>query len=155
MERLSRRNEGVAADYLRFSRALQTLADQSESVYAIDTNDIPLLNNGLNATAKHLSISQSLMEDEARAWDTGVLEDLKRQRDILVSMRDMFDRKDRLARDNIPQLERRIQSNEHKLALVRGRPLESVKAGEAEKIEEAIIKVCICSRRSEHFCLWE
>ncbi|KAI9783258.1 MAG: Sorting nexin mvp1 [Geoglossum umbratile] len=140
MERLSKRNEGIAADYLRFSRALQTLADQSESVYAIDTNDIPLLNDGLNATAKHLSISQSLMEDEARAWDTGVLEDLKRQRDILVSMRDMFDRKDKLARDNIPQLERRIQNNEHKLALVRGRPLESVKPGEAEKIEEAIVK---------------
>ncbi|KAI9766320.1 MAG: Sorting nexin mvp1 [Geoglossum simile] len=140
MERLSKRNEGIAADYLRFSRALQTLADQSGSVYAIDTNDIPLLNNGLNATAKHLSISQSLLEDEARAWDTGVLEDLKRQRDVLVSMRDMFDRKDRLARDNIPQLERRIQTNEHKLALVRGRPLESLKVGEAERIEEAIIK---------------
>ncbi|KAI9867860.1 MAG: Sorting nexin mvp1 [Trichoglossum hirsutum] len=139
-ERLSKRNEGVAADYQRFSRLLQTLADQSESVYAIDTNDIPLLNGGLNATAKHYATSQTLLEDEARAWDTGALEDLKIQRDILVGMRDMFDRKDRYARDNIPQLEKRIQNNEQKLALVRGRPVESVKIGEAERIEEAIIK---------------
>jgi hypothetical protein len=28
--------------------------------------------------AKHISNSQSLLEDEARAWDQGVLEDLKR-----------------------------------------------------------------------------
>ena len=28
--------------------------------------------------AKHVSNSQSLLEDEARAWDQGVLEDLKR-----------------------------------------------------------------------------
>ncbi|KAH0556725.1 hypothetical protein GP486_005488 [Trichoglossum hirsutum] len=139
-ERLSKRNEGLAADYQRLSRLLQTLADQSESVYAIDTNDIPLLNGGLNATAKHYAVSQSLLEDEARAWDTGALEDLKKQRDILVSVRDMFDRRDRYARDNIPQLEKRIQNNEQKLALLRGRPVESVKVGEAERIEEAIIK---------------
>jgi sorting nexin-8 len=148
-ERLSKRNEGVAADYQRFSRLLQTLADQSESVYAIDTNDIPLLNGGLNATAKHYATSQTLLEDEARAWDTGALEDLKIQRDILVGMRDMFDRKDRYARDNIPQLEKRIQNNEQKLALVRGRPVESVKIGEAERIEEAIIKVCACCRNAD------
>ncbi|KAL2357595.1 sorting nexin Mvp1 [Cryomyces antarcticus] len=140
LERLSKRKEGIAADYLRFSLALQSLTEVSGDTYAIDQNDVPLLNEGLTSTSKHLSTSQSLLEDEARAWDEGVLEDLKRQRDCLVSMRDMIDRRDRYAKDNIPQLEKRIQSNENKLAGIRARPEHQIKPGEAEKVEDAIIK---------------
>lgn len=140
LERLAKRNEGVAADYLRLSLGLQSLMETSSSTYAVDTNDVPLLNAGLHATSKHLTASQGLLEDEAKAWDVGVLEDLKRQRDALVSMRDMFERADRLSKDNIPQLERKIQANETKLAALRSR-VEGVKPGEIEKVEDAIIKV--------------
>lgn len=139
LERLAKRNEGLAADSLRFSLALQSLTESSNDTYAIDTNDVPLLNEGIGATAKHLSTSQSLLEDEARAWDEGVLEDLKRQRDCLVGMRDMFDRRDRLARDNIPQLERRIEASENKLQTLRQKPQGTVKVGEVEKVESSII----------------
>lgn len=139
LERLAKRNQGVAADYLRFSHALMALTESSESTYATDTNDVPLLNEGISSTAKHLTTSQSLLEDEARAWDEGVLEDFKKQRDTLVAIRDMFDRRDRYARDNIPQLERRIESNEHKLLGLMGRPEgSSVKPGEQEKLEQAV-----------------
>lgn len=141
LERLARRNEGMAADYMRLSLALQSLSEASESTYAVDTSEVPSLNAGLKATARHLSASQSLLEDEAKAWDDGVLEDLKTQRDNLVSIRDMFDRRDRYAKDNIPSLERRIQNNETKLAELRGRAEGSVKPGEIEKVEGAIIKV--------------
>ncbi|KAK7540373.1 sorting nexin Mvp1 [Phyllosticta citricarpa] len=140
MERLCKRNEGVAADYKRFGLALQSITEASNDTYAYDTNEVPLLNEGLNSTAKHLHASQSLLEDEARAWDEGVLEDLKRQRDCLVSMRDLFDRRDRLDRDNIPQLERRIKSNEAKLQGIRNKPENLIKPGEIEKVEEAIVK---------------
>lgn len=139
MDRLAKRNEGLAADQTRLSLSLQSLIESSQDTYATDNNDVPLLNEGLNSTAKHLSNSQVLLEDEARAWDQGVLEDLKRQRDALVSMRDMFDRRDRYDKDNIPFLERRIQSNETKLVNIRAKP--EVKPGEIEKVTEAIIKV--------------
>lgn len=141
LERLTKRNEGVAADYLRFALALQSLVDTTESTYSVDTNDVPLLNEGLSSTAKHMSASQSLLEDEARAWDEGVLEDLKRQRDVLVGMRDMFDRRDRYAKDNIPTLEKRIEANESKLSGLRNKPEGTVKPNEIEKVESAIIKV--------------
>lgn len=141
VDRLAKRNEGVAADHIRLSQSLQSLTDASQDTYATDTNDVPLLNEGLNATAKHLANTQSLLVDEARAWDQGVLEDLKRQRDTLVSMRDMFDRRDRYDKDNIPYLERRIQNNEAKLVAIRAKPAEMVKPGEVEKTTEAIIKV--------------
>lgn len=122
---------------------MQSLAEVSEDTYATDTNDCPLLNEGLHATAKHLSNSQSLLEDEARAWDLGVLEDMKRQRDSLVSLREMFDRRDRYDKDNIPSLERRIQNNENKLLAIRAKP--EVKPGEIEKVTDAIIKACLDS----------
>ena len=141
LERLVKRNQGMAADNLRFSLSLKTLTEESQTTYATDTNDVPLLNEGIVSTAKHLETSQSLLEDEARAWDEGVLEDFKRQRDTLVSVRDMFDRRDRYARDNIPQLERRIENNENKLAGLRSRPEGTLKAGEQEKVEQAILSV--------------
>jgi len=141
MERLTRRNEGMAAEYSRFSQALSGVTDTSAETYAVDTNDVPLLNEGLNATARHMEMSKQLLEDEARGWEAGVLEDFKRQRDALVSVRDMFDRRDKYARDNIPSLEKRIAGNEVKLQGIRNRPAEMVKAGEAEKVEDAIFKV--------------
>lgn len=141
MERLAKRNQGVAADNLRFSTALKTLTDETESTYATDTNDVPLLNEGIKSTAKHLETSHSLLEDEARAWDEGVLEDFKRQRDCLVSIKDMFDRRDRYARTNIPQLERRIESNEAKLSTLKSKPESTVKPEELQRVEDAIIGV--------------
>lgn len=144
LERLAKRNQGVAADYLRFSQALTSLTETSQSTYATDINDVPLLNEGINSTAKHLTTSQSLLEDEARAWDEGVLEDFKKQRDTLVSVRDIFDRRDRYAKDNISLLEKRIESNENKLAGLLGRPEgAAAKPGEQEKLEQALRAVSI------------
>lgn len=142
MDRLVKRSEGVAADHARIALSLTSLTEATADTYATDTNEVPLLNDGLAAMSKHLRTSQTLMEDEARAWDEGVLEDLKRQRDALVSVRDLFDRRERLDKDNIPYLERRIQNNETKLANLRAKPDGIVKPGEIERVVEAIIKVC-------------
>jgi sorting nexin-8 len=153
MERLTKRNEGIAAEYARFGIALGGLTEASSDTYKLDTNDVPLLNEGLKATAKHLSSSRSLLEDEAKAWDEGVLEDLKKQRDCLVSVRDLFDRRDRYDRDNIPQLERRIKSNEDKLVVLKDRPEGAGKPGDIEKVEENILKVRYTPRRNNR-SLW-
>lgn len=141
MDRLVKRSEGVAADHARIALSLTSLTETTADTYATDTNEVPLLNDGLTSMSKHLRTSQTLMEDEARAWDEGVLEDLKRQRDALVSVRDLFDRRERLDKDNIPYLERRIQNNETKLANLRAKPDGMVKPGEIERVVEAIIKV--------------
>ncbi|RDA93543.1 hypothetical protein CP533_3977 [Ophiocordyceps camponoti-saundersi (nom. inval.)] len=140
MDRLVKRTEGVAADHGRVAMTLASLTEASADTYATDPNEVPLLNDGLVATSKHLQTCQTLLEDESRGWDEGVLEDLKRQRDALVSMRDMFDRRERLDRDTIPSLERRIQGNETKLAGLRSKPEGTVKPGEIERIAESIIK---------------
>jgi sorting nexin-8 len=149
MDRLVKRAEGVAADHARIALALVSLADASADTYATDAQDVPLLNDGLQAMSGRLRTAQGLMEDEARAWDEGVLEDLKRQRDALVSLRDLFDRRERLDKDNIPYLEKRIAANEAKLAALRAKPEGLVKPGEMEKVVEAIIKVCFPVTRED------
>lgn len=141
MERLCKRNEGMAAEYSRFASALQVLTEASKDTYAAETNDVPLLNEGMKSTAKHLDQSKALLDDEAKGWEEGVLEDLKRQRDTLVSMRDMFDRREKYAKDNIPYLEQRISKNEQKLQNIRNKAPELIKPGELEKVEEAIFRV--------------
>ena len=138
MERQLRRREGLAGEYSRLASNLQSLTEASNETYQIDTNDVPLLNEGLSATAKHISEHQALLAQESATWDEGFLEDLKKQRDTLVSVRDLFDRRDRYDKDNIPQLERRIASNEAKLEGVRAKPEGARKVGEAEKLEDAI-----------------
>lgn len=144
-ERLGKRKEAIAGEYGRFSLNLTSLTETSADTYAIDTNEVLLLNEGIKSTAKHVSTSQALLEDEARAWDEGLLEDLKTMRDSHVSMRDMFDRRDRHAKDNIPQLERRIQSNEQKLQNIKAKG-DAAKPGEAEKVEVAIVNVSDLNR---------
>jgi sorting nexin-8 len=143
MDRLVKRTEGVAADHARIALSLASLTEVSGDTYATDTNEVPLLNDGLVAMSKHLRTCQALMEDESRGWDEGVLEDLKRQRDALVSVRELFDRRERLDKDNIPYLERRIQTNEAKLTNLRSKPEGTVKAGEIDRIAESIIKASL------------
>ncbi|KAM3468703.1 hypothetical protein MY5147_007672 [Beauveria neobassiana] len=140
MDRLVKRTEGVAADHARVAMSLASLTETSADTYATDTNEVPLLNDGLTAMSRHLRTCQSLLEDESKGWDEGVLEDLKRQRDALVSVRELFERRDRLDKDNIPNLERRIQANETKLATLRGKPEGAVKPGEIDRVAENIIK---------------
>jgi len=142
-ERLCKRKEALAAEYGRFGANLTALTEVSADTYAIDANDVPLLNEGLQSTAKHVSTSQALLDDESRAWDEGLLEDLKGLRDALVSMREMFERRERGAKDTIQALERRIEGNERKLAGVKGRG-DAAKAGEAEKVEGLIVAVSCC-----------
>ena len=129
MDRLVKRTEGVAADHGRVALSLASLTEASADAYATDASEVPLLNDGLAALSRRLRTGQALLEDESRAWEVGVLEDLKRQRDGLVSVRDMFDRRERLDRDNIAQLERRIEANEGRLEGLRGR--EGVRPGGA------------------------
>lgn len=138
VERQLKRREGLGAEYSRLASTLNNLTEASNETYRVDTNDVPLLNEGLTATAKHISEQQSILTQESATWDEGFLEDLKKQRDTLVSMRDLFDRRDRFDRDNIPQLEKRIAGNESKLEGVRAKPEGARKAGEAEKLEDAI-----------------
>jgi sorting nexin-8 len=105
----------------------------------------PAIDSGLRSVSQGLDLVSGILGDEARSWDEGILEDLKRQRDVLVGMKEMFERRDRLAGDNVPGLEKRITSNEEKIRSFRERPDAELKVEQIIKLEEQIKNVCLPS----------
>ena len=84
-----------------------------------------------------------VLADESRAYNEGILEDLKRQRDVLVAMKDTFDRRDRLAGDNVVSLEKRITNTEVKIQNIRSKPDAQNQVDKITKLEEQITKVSL------------
>jgi len=122
VERLGKRQEGLAGELGRFAQALDGLTDVSEATYAIDTGDVEGLNEGLRCVGRFLGNAMGLLVDEAKGWEEGVLEDMKRQRDGIVAMREMFERRERMSGDAVNSLEKRIAAAEKKIEVIRARP---------------------------------
>ncbi|BFZ64343.1 Sorting nexin mvp1 [Saitoella coloradoensis] len=139
LERLARRQEGFAMDLFRVSLSLGALVDDSSASICPTHNcqACPTTNRGLSLVSKHLQHAQGLLEDESRAWDDGVLEDLKRQRDKVVGMREMFERWEKGSGDDVAKLEKRIRTSEAKIAVLR---LKEGKEGEITKLEQGIVQ---------------
>ena len=95
----------------------------------------------MRSVARGLDLVSGVLGDESRAWDEGILEDLKRQRDVLVAMKECFDRKDRLAGDNVTSLEKRITNAELKIQAINAKPDAATKADQIGKLNEQIEKV--------------
>lgn len=136
IDRMEKRQESVAADHQRFASSLGTLQDVTQRTYSVDANDLNLINDGVKNVAKYLNNAQTLLEDESRGWEIGVLEDFKRHRDSLIAIKELFDRKEKLDMNQIPHLERRIHNNENRLSGMRTR--SDFKQSEIERVESAI-----------------
>ncbi|KAK9478740.1 hypothetical protein V1514DRAFT_352046 [Lipomyces japonicus] len=121
IDRMEKRQESVAADHQRFAQSLNTLQEVTQQTYSVDTNDLSLINDGIKNVSRYLNNAQALLEDESRGWEIGVLEDFKRHRDNLISIKELFDRMEKLNVNQIPYLERRIQNNETRLKSMKDR----------------------------------
>ncbi|KAK9450408.1 uncharacterized protein V1518DRAFT_413771 [Limtongia smithiae] len=136
IDRMEKRQESVAADHQRFANSLQTLQEVTQKTYSVDSSDLSLINDGVKNVAKYLTNAQTLLEDESRGWEIGVLEDFKRHRDGLISIKELFERMEKLDINQIPLLERRISNNETRLSGMRNR--SDFKSGDIERVEHAI-----------------
>ncbi|CAG8733674.1 1697_t:CDS:2, partial [Ambispora leptoticha] len=73
--------------------------------------------NGLAEVSSHIQRASTIIEEEANSTIENVLENLKSHRDLLVSFRETFERRNRLAMDDtIDALETRISTNTAKLS---------------------------------------
>ena len=116
-ERLIRRQEATSTDHLRFSLSLNTLCEQeSENCDILGKENGPGIINGLRAVSKHHTELQRLMENECHHQEDNLLEDLKRHRDTLNAMHELFQRHAKYSGDNIASLEKRIATNQTKLS---------------------------------------
>ncbi|CAG8787614.1 769_t:CDS:2, partial [Racocetra persica] len=134
MERISRRQEGIAIDYMRYHLALNSLIEKEKGCYIEDCYNCSQVVQGLEHVSKHFQTTSTIMENTSASTLESVLENLKRQRDLLVSFRETFERKERLSVDTIDSISTRIRSNETRLT--------SLPSGdqEAEKLKASIQK---------------
>ncbi|CAG8548956.1 20896_t:CDS:10 [Cetraspora pellucida] len=134
MERIARRQEGMAIDYMRYHLALNSLIEKEKGCYIEDCYNCSQVVQGLEHVSNHFQTTSTIMENASAATLESVLENLKRQRDLLVSFRETFERKERLSIDTIDSINTRIISQEARIA--------SLSSGdqEAEKLKTSIQK---------------
>lgn len=142
LDRLRHRIRLTSIDFARYANFQTQLSEDIDLCPVASCPDCPSIDNGLRSVARGLDLVSGVLGDESRAYDEGILEDLKRQRDVLVAMKETFDRRDRLAGDNVPSLEKRITNNELKIQTIRERPDAANKVDQITKLEEQIQKVC-------------
>jgi sorting nexin-8 len=141
LDRLRHRIRINSVDYARYANFLTQLSEDTDLCPTPSCSDCPSIDNGLRNVASGLDLVSGVLLDESRAYDEGILEDLKRQRDVLVAMKELFDRRDRLAGDNVPSLEKRITNTELKIQVIKQKPDVTTKVDQIAKLEEQIVKV--------------
>lgn len=141
LDRLRHRIRLASIDYGRYANFLTQLSEDTDLCPVRSCSDCPSIDSGLRNVACGLDLVSGVLSDESRAWDEGIQEDLKRQRDVLVAMKETFDRRDRLAGDNVPSLEKRITNNELKIQTIRGKPDAATREDQITKLEGQIKKV--------------
>ncbi|KAF9927978.1 Sorting nexin mvp1 [Linnemannia zychae] len=116
LDRIQKRSEANAADYTRFSLAVGALADCEKQCHIDDCYNCGQLSHAYGKIGTHFSQASNLVDMQARATQQGMVESLKRHRDLLISVRELFQRRDRIREGNVSEmLKKRIASNEAKL----------------------------------------
>lgn len=135
MERMIRRMNGQAADFSRYSIALNSLAEAELRYHAGECVNCQYVVRGYETVAKHMQSQSNILESQVGNATDGVLENLKRFRDLIVSFRDLEERRRKLSSNQKEAITKRISSNRAKLHQNKGIPgLES----EVERLEEII-----------------
>ncbi|KAI8636330.1 hypothetical protein BD408DRAFT_397570 [Parasitella parasitica] len=135
MERMIRRMHGQATDFSRYSIALNSLAEAELRYHAGECRNCQHVVKGYETVARHMQTESSILEDQVGSATDGVLENLKRFRDLLVSFRDLDERRAKLSINQTEAISKRIAANRNKVHQNKGVPgLEA----EVEKLEESI-----------------
>ncbi|KAF9974996.1 sorting nexin [Actinomortierella ambigua] len=129
MDRIQKRTEANSSDYMRFNLALNALSDCEKQCHAQDCYNCAQLSQGYTKIARHMGTNSAILDDEARTLQLHMVEELKRHRDLLVSVKELFQRRD-LSREGAltEMLKKRIATNEAKLKAVRANAAAAAQA---------------------------
>ncbi|KAG5358499.1 Sorting nexin MVP1 [Yarrowia sp. B02] len=137
LDRVAKRQEAQAVDAAKIAYNLGAALPPSARVLYSVTDDgcIQQITRGLSRASARIESDCQLQQDEARGSQVGVLEEAKKYREALGSMRELFDRLEKYGGNNIPLLEKRIQQNQGRVTLARQR---KALMSEIEKLDRAI-----------------
>ncbi|ORX95012.1 hypothetical protein K493DRAFT_301692 [Basidiobolus meristosporus CBS 931.73] len=119
MERITKRQEGSAEDMIRYSKALSSLAGNENECHDIDCYKCPQIAHGFDVVAGCFKKVGTIIKDSVESSVNGVVENLRRQKEIIVAFKELLDRKDRIIYGETDSLISRIKSNQEKLNSLR------------------------------------
>ncbi|KAG9069558.1 sorting nexin [Linnemannia hyalina] len=138
MDRVQKRTEANAGDYMRFSLALNALADCEKHCHVEECYSCGQLSQGYGKVGSHIGQASNALEEQARATQRGVVEDLKRHRDLLVSVMELMQRRERAKESGLVEmLKKRITNQEQKLTHLRTTAAATAAAAAAARAEGA------------------
>ncbi|TPX38135.1 hypothetical protein SmJEL517_g00377 [Synchytrium microbalum] len=143
MEKISRRADGSSQDFMRFGFVLNALTEKPDCQEP-ECFNCPQINHGFSHIAGGLQKISRLMEEEASSTFDGVLESLKAHRDLLISLQELFQRRDKAIiaqHAAIDALKKRMTQNDTK-----AKDLAS-KGGQQKEVER--LENCIIQDRHE------
>ena len=122
-----------------FSSFSRALADCERQCHIEECYNCGQLSQGYDRIGTHLQQTGNLLEHESRDTRQGMVESLKRHRDLLVSLKELLLRRDH-ARDtgNITEvLKRRVTANEAKLKTLRASAVTAATAATSNNADPA------------------
>ncbi|RUP45908.1 hypothetical protein BC936DRAFT_147597 [Jimgerdemannia flammicorona] len=151
LEKFIRRYESAATDYVRYGSTLNMLGDTEKQCHLEDCHNCGQVVRGYQQVSAYMERASTILEEQANADNDGVLENLKRHRDLLVSVKELFDRKDRLSGNTIELVQKRIAGNQIKLAAAREQAGQEDMARRLEKtVENDFIDIEYQKHRAIH-----
>ncbi|KAI8330258.1 hypothetical protein EDC96DRAFT_528764 [Choanephora cucurbitarum] len=135
MERTIRLNQARAVEMKKYNDTLKKLGQIEHDCFSPNCQACSQVVQGYENVGNYMEQDSALIETETSCATTGVLEHLKRHRNIGVSFLEMLDRKSKLDANQINSLSRKISANTAKVNQNRGVPgLES----EVERLDLTI-----------------
>ncbi|KAI9027197.1 hypothetical protein CLU79DRAFT_698257 [Phycomyces nitens] len=135
MEKMIQLQQVYGTELVRYSITLNKMSETENTCFVPDCHGCGQVVRGYESVAKHMQKAGSITEEQVSCSIDGVLEDLKQYRDILISFKEILDRKPKLSVNQIESLAKRLSANHAKVNQNRGVPgLES----EVERLDSAI-----------------
>ncbi|KAG0182581.1 Sorting nexin mvp1 [Apophysomyces sp. BC1034] len=157
MERMIRRMHGQATDFTRYSIALNSLSEAEHRYHASDCSSCQQVVKGYESVAKYMQRESNVLDSQVNTTADGVLENLKRFRDLLVSFRELDNRKEKLAVNQAEALSKRIANNRAKMNQHKGVPgleTEVARLEEAVQADENELRDQQCRQVFIRYCMW-
>ncbi|KAI8332626.1 hypothetical protein BC941DRAFT_358857 [Chlamydoabsidia padenii] len=135
MDTLVRLERSQVSELERYKSTLNALGDVEQHCYIPGCQACGHVTRGYDAVAKYMHQTGSILEQEANATVSGIMNQLKRHHDTLLAFKDILDRRKKFAAHQIDTLTKRIASNKAKVNQHRGVPgLEA----DVERLDENI-----------------
>ncbi|OAD68925.1 hypothetical protein PHYBLDRAFT_149927 [Phycomyces blakesleeanus NRRL 1555(-)] len=96
MERMIRLEEAQAAEFDHYSATLNAMCTLEQACYVPECLPCGFVIHGYESVSKHMQRAGQIQNDQTLVTRYTTLENLRRQRDLLISFKEMLDRRDRL-----------------------------------------------------------